>query len=203
MLFILSVNLWLLLEPLIFTAMFGILRYIKGTLGHRLQFSFQSSLILSGYSYANWVGDPTNRRSTTGYCFYLGDSLISWCSKKQSVVSRSSTESEYCALADATTDLLWLRWLLADMGVPQQGPTLLHCDNRSAIQIAHNDVFHERTKHIENGCHFIRHHLLSNTLLLQPVSTTGQPAYIFTKALPSTRFNQLLTKLKLTDTLPP
>ncbi|TYK26799.1 putative mitochondrial protein [Cucumis melo var. makuwa] len=174
-----------------------------GTLGHRLPFSFQSSLILSGYSYANWVGDPTNQRSTTGYCFYLGDSLISWRSKKQSVVSRSSTESEYCALADATTELLWFRWLLADMGVPQQGPTLLHCDNRSVIQIAHNDVFHERTKHIENGCHFIRHHLLSNTLLLQPVSTTGQPADIFTKALPSTCFNQLLTKLKLTDTLPP
>ncbi|TYJ98055.1 putative mitochondrial protein [Cucumis melo var. makuwa] len=93
--------------------------------------------------------------------------------------------------------------LLADMGVPQQGPTLLHCDNRSAIQIAHNDVFHERTKHIENDCHFIRHHLLSNTILLQLVSTIEQPADIFTKTLPPTRFNKLLTKLKLTATLPP
>ncbi|KAA0057482.1 putative mitochondrial protein [Cucumis melo var. makuwa] len=186
-----------------FTAVLRILRYIKGTLGHGLQFSSQSSLVLSGYSDADWVGDPTDRRSTTGYCFYLGDSLISWRSKKQSVVSRSSTESEYRALADTTAELLWLRWLLADMGVPQQGPTLLYCDNRSAIQIAHNDVFHERTKHIENDCHFIRHHLLSNTLLLQPVSTTEQPADIFTKALPSTRFNQLRTKLKLTATLPP
>ncbi|KAA0039637.1 putative mitochondrial protein [Cucumis melo var. makuwa] len=131
--------------------------------------------------------------------------LVRGCrsSKKQSVVSRSSTESEYRALADATAELLWLRWLLADMGVPQQGPTLLHCDNRSAIQIAHNDVFHERTKHIENDCHFIRHHLLSHTLLLQSISTTKQPADIFTKALPSTRFNQIRTKLKLTATLPP
>ncbi|TYK26219.1 putative mitochondrial protein [Cucumis melo var. makuwa] len=186
-----------------FTAVLRILRYIKGTLGHGLQFSSQSSLVLSGYSDADWAGDPTDRRSTTGYCFYLGDSLISWRSKKQSVVSRSSTESEYRALADTTAELLWLRWLLADMGVPQQGPTLLYCDNRSAIQIAHNDVFHERTKHIENDCHFIRHHLLSNTLLLQPVFTTEQPADIFTKALPSTRFNQLRTKLKLTATLPP
>ncbi|KAA0047306.1 Retrovirus-related Pol polyprotein from transposon TNT 1-94 [Cucumis melo var. makuwa] len=157
-----------------FTVVLRILRYIKGTLGHGLQI-----LLL------------------------LGDSLISWGSKKQSVVSRSSTESEYRALADTTAELLWLRWLLADKGVPQQGPTLLYCDNRSAIQIAHNDVFHERTKHIENDCHFIRHHLLSNTLLLQPVSTTEQPADIFTKALPSTRFNQLRTKLKLTATLPP
>ncbi|KAL0559351.1 hypothetical protein IC582_003960 [Cucumis melo] len=151
----------------------------------------------------DWAGDPTDRRSTTGYCFYLGDSLISRRSKKQSVVSRSSTESEYRALVDATAELLWLRWLLADMGVPQQGPTLLHCDNRSVIQIAHNDVFHERTKHIENDCHFIRHHLLSHTLLLQSVSTTEQPVDIFTKALPSTRFNQIRTKLKLTATLPP
>ncbi|KAL0537149.1 hypothetical protein IC582_026119 [Cucumis melo] len=186
-----------------FTAVLRILRYIKGTLGHGLQFSSQSSLILSGYPDVDRAGDPTDRHSTTGYCFYLGDSLISWRSKKQSVVSRSSTESKYRALADATTELLWLRWLLADMGVPQQGLTLLHCYNRSAIQIAHNDVFHESTKHIENDYHFIRHHLLSNTLLLQPLSTTEQPANIFTKALPSTRFNQLLTKLKLIDTLPP
>ncbi|TYK18485.1 putative mitochondrial protein [Cucumis melo var. makuwa] len=186
-----------------FTAVLRILRYIKGTLGHGLQFSSQSSLVLSDHSDADWAGDPTDRPFATGYCFYLGDSLISWRSKKQSVVSRSSTESEYRALASTTTELLWLRWLLADMNVPQQGPTLLHCDNRSVIQIAHNDVFHERTKHIENDCHFIRHHLLSNTLLLQPVSTIEQPADIFTKALPSTRFNQLRTKLKLTATLPP
>ncbi|KAA0026173.1 Retrovirus-related Pol polyprotein from transposon TNT 1-94 [Cucumis melo var. makuwa] len=158
-----------------FTVVLRILRYVKGTFGHGLQFSSQSSLVLSGYSDANWAEDPTDRRSTT----------------------------EYRALVDATAELLWLCWLLADMGVPQQGPTLLHCDNRSAIQIAHNDVFHERTKHIENDCHFIRHHLLSHTLLLQLVPTTEQPADIFTKALPSTRFNQIRIKLKLTATLPP
>ncbi|KAL0554223.1 hypothetical protein IC582_008140 [Cucumis melo] len=158
-----------------FTVVLRILRYVKGTLGHGLQFSSQSSLVLSVYSDADWAGDPTDRRSTT----------------------------EYRALADATAEILWLRWLLADMGVLQQGPTLLHCDNRGAIQIAHNDVFHERTKHIENDCHFICHHLLSHTLLLQSVSTTEQPADIFTKALPSTHFNQIRIKLKLTATLPP
>ncbi|KAL0541043.1 hypothetical protein IC582_021073 [Cucumis melo] len=145
-----------------FTTVLRILRYIKETLGHGLQFSSQSSLVLSGYSDADWVGDPTDRRSTTGYCFYLGNSLISWC--------------KYHALTDATAELLWLRWLLADTGVPLQGPILLHCDNRSTIQIAHNDVFHEHTKHIENDCHFICHHLLSNTLFLLPVFTTEQPA---------------------------
>ncbi|KAL0544378.1 hypothetical protein IC582_019492 [Cucumis melo] len=185
-----------------FTVVLRILRYIKGTLGHGLQFSSQSSLVLSGFSDADWAGDPTDRRSTTGYCFYLGDALISWRSKKQSVVSRSSTESEYRALVDATTELIWLRWLLTDMGAPQTSPTILHCDNHSAIQIAHNDVFHERTKHIENDCHFVCHHLQSNTLHLQPISTTDQPADIFTKALHSPRFTQLIHKLKVVSTLP-
>ena len=93
--------------------------------------------------------------------------------------------------------------LFGDMGAPQQDLIFLPCDNHSAIQIAHNDVFHDRTKHIENDCHFVRHHLLSNTvLLLRSISTTEQPTNIFTKVLSPNRFHQLLTKLKLTVTLP-
>ena len=89
-----------------FSAVLRILRYIKGTMFHGLHFAANSSLVLSGYFDADWAGDPTDRRSTTGYCFFLGTSLISWRSKKQIVVARSSTESEYRALADATSELL-------------------------------------------------------------------------------------------------
>ncbi|KAM7469310.1 hypothetical protein LguiA_007493 [Lonicera macranthoides] len=121
-----------------------ILRYLKGTLFHDLHFSSISSLELRAYSDAYWAGDLTDRRSITGYCFFLEDSLISWRSKKQFLVSRSSTEAEYGALADTTQHLIWLRWLLVEMGAPQRSPTILYCDNRSAIQIAYNDVFHER-----------------------------------------------------------
>jgi hypothetical protein len=85
--------------------------------------------------------------------------------KKQTVVARSSAESEYHAIADASSELIWLRWLLTDMGVPHSSATMLHCDNRSAIQISHNDVFHERTKHIEIDCHFSH-----NTIRLVSVS---------------------------------
>ncbi|KAL0555857.1 hypothetical protein IC582_004358 [Cucumis melo] len=184
-----------------FTVVLRIILYIRGTLGHGLQFSSQFSMVLSGFSDADWAGDPTDRRSTTGYCFYQGDALIFWRSKKQSVVSRSSTESEYRALVDAISKLLWLRWLLTNMGAPQTSPIILHCDNRSAIQIAHNDVFHERTKHIENDCHFVRHHLQSNTLHLKSISTTNQPADIFTKALHSPHFTHLIHKLKVVSTL--
>ncbi|XP_038896338.1 secreted RxLR effector protein 161-like [Benincasa hispida] len=133
-----------------FTVVLRILRYVKCTLGHGLQFSSQSSLLLLGYFDSNWVSDPTDRHSTSSYCLYLGGSLISWRSKKQSVVSCSSTEFEYRALANAMSELLCLCWLLSDMGVPQSSTNILHCDNHNAIQIAHNDVFHECTKYIEN-----------------------------------------------------
>ncbi|XP_047314478.1 uncharacterized mitochondrial protein AtMg00810-like [Impatiens glandulifera] len=101
----------------------------------------------------NTNGDPTDRRSTTGYSFFLGTSLISRRSKKQTVVSRSSTEFEYRALADTTSNLLWLQWVLQDMDVPSSAAIPLFYDNNSVMQIAHNDVFHERTKHIERDCH--------------------------------------------------
>ncbi|KAJ9552524.1 hypothetical protein OSB04_016569 [Centaurea solstitialis] len=138
-----------------YAALLRILRYLKGTMFHGLYFSSTSSLVLRGFSDADWDSDMTDRRSTTGYCFFLGDSLISWRSKKQSLIARSSTEAEYRALADTSQELIWLRWLLSDMGAPQKSPTPLWCDNNSAIQIAHNDVFLERTKHIEIDCRFV------------------------------------------------
>ena len=180
-----------------YAAVLRILQYLKGTLFHGLHLSSQSSLTLQAYSDANWAGDPTDRRSTTGYCFLLGDSLISWRSKKQSVVARSSTEAEYRALADTTVELLWLRWLLQDLGIDCSTAIPIHCDNRSAIKIAHNDVFHERTKHIEIDCHFVRHHLLQGTLQLRSVSSQDQLADIFTKPMPLGRFRDLISKLKL------
>jgi len=110
-----------------------ILRYAKGTLFQGLYFPYSSSLKLKAYSDSDWAGDPTDGHSTTGYCFFLGDSLILWRSKKQTVVARSSTQAEYRALADTTSELLWLRWLLEDLGVSQHTPTTIYCDNQSAI----------------------------------------------------------------------
>ncbi|GAV61385.1 hypothetical protein CFOL_v3_04912 [Cephalotus follicularis] len=185
-----------------FSAVLRILRYLKGTLFHGLHFSSESSLALHAFCDADWAGDPTDRHSTTGYCFFLGTSLISWRSKKQTVVSRSSTEAEYRALADATSELLWIRWLLQDMSVSQSTSTPIYCDNQSAIQIAHNDVFHERTKHIEIDCHLVRHHLQHSILRLLSVASADQTADIFTKSHPPGQFGSLVSKLNLGSTLP-
>lgn len=124
-----------------FAAVLHILQYLKGNLFQGLHFSSKSNLTLRAYSDSDWAGDITDRRSTTGFCIFLGDSLISWKSKKQTVVARSSAEAEYCALAHTTSEVLWLRWLLHDMLVILPPCTSLFCDNKSAIQIAHNDVF--------------------------------------------------------------
>ncbi|XP_048229512.1 uncharacterized mitochondrial protein AtMg00810-like [Ricinus communis] len=133
-------------------AVLCILRYLRDTQFQTPLFSSASSLELYAYSDADWAGNPTDRKSTTGFCIFLGDSVISWKSKKQDVISRSSTEVEYRAMASTTCEIVWLRWLLVDMGVFLRQPTPLHCDNKIAIQIAHNPVFHERTKHIEIDC---------------------------------------------------
>ncbi|XP_058788410.1 secreted RxLR effector protein 161-like [Vicia villosa] len=123
-------------------AILRICRYIRGTHFQSLIFPSSSSLELRAYSDADWAGDPTDRKSTTWFCVFLGDSLISWKSKKQDIISRSSTKAEYRAMASTTTEIVWLRWLLSDMGVILSEPTPMYCDNKSAIQLAHNSVFH-------------------------------------------------------------
>ncbi|XP_026379636.1 uncharacterized protein LOC113274473 [Papaver somniferum] len=180
-----------------YAAVLRILRYIKGTLYQGLHFSSNPDLRLRAYSDSDWAGDVTDRRSTTGYCLFLGNSLISWRSKKQSVVSRSSSEAEYRALAHTTSEIVWLRWLLQDMGVTSSEPTPLSYDNKVAIHIAHNDVFHERTEHIEIDCHFVRHHFKHLTISLPHVSSELHLAYIFTKTLPSPRLKFLASKLNM------
>lgn len=130
---------------------------------------------------------------------FLGTLLSHGPSKKQTTVARSSTESEYRALAALTADVIWLTRILNELGIPQDQATELYCDNISAIAIANNPVFHARTKHIEIDQKFVRDHIQQANITILPISTIDQVADIFTKSMSTPRFHQLRLKLTITQ----
>jgi hypothetical protein len=116
--------------------------YLHGTVFQSLLLPSTSFLELYAYSDVDHGVDPTDRKSIIGFCIFLGDSLISWKSKKQSIVSQSLTEAENRAMTSTIKEIVWLHWLLADIEVSLSHPTPIYCDNQNSIQIAHNLVFH-------------------------------------------------------------
>jgi hypothetical protein len=180
-----------------FNAAMRVLHYLKSCHGRGIFFSRDSSLHLIGFSDADWAGCKDTRRSISGQCFFIGKSLISWRTKKQLTVSRSSSEAEYRALAAATCELQWLLYLFKDLHLSCSKSPVLYCDNRSAIYIAANPIFHERMKHLEIDCHLVREKLLSGLMKLLPVPSKHQLADLFTKSLLPQPFTLLLSKLGL------
>ncbi|CAH9119111.1 unnamed protein product [Cuscuta epithymum] len=172
-----------------------VVRYLKGSPGQGILLRSDSDLSLTGWCDSDWAACPLTRRSLSGWLVFLGHSPVSWKTKKQSTVSRSSAESEYRAMAAATCELKWLKALLLSLGVNHTKAIPLFCDSQSALHIARNPVFHERTKHIEVDCHFVRDAIKENLIAPSYVPTTVQLADIFTKALGKTQFQFLLRKL--------
>ncbi|KAK8933904.1 hypothetical protein KSP39_PZI015550 [Platanthera zijinensis] len=180
-----------------------ILRYLKTSPGQGLVYKSSSSLSLIAYSNADCAGSLDDRRSTIGFCTYFGGNLITWRSKKQTVVARSSAEAEYRAMAAVTSELTWLGSLLGDLGVKLSSPPTLFCDSQAAIHIAKNLVFHKRTKHIEVDCHFVREKVQSKELMLEHVPASGQVVDVLTKALSCKLYYQFLSKLGAYDLYAP
>ncbi|RVW55533.1 Retrovirus-related Pol polyprotein from transposon RE2 [Vitis vinifera] len=144
-------------------AVIRILRYIKSTPGQGVLYQNRGHTQVVGYTDADWAGSPTDRRSTS--------------------VARSSAEAEYRAMALATCELIWLRHLLQELRFGKDEQMKLICDNQAALHIASNPVFHERTKHIEVDCHFIREKIASGCIATSFVNSNDQLADIFTKSL--------------------
>lgn len=184
-------------------AVHTLLRYIKGCSAQGVFLSVTSSFQLQAFSDADWASCQDSRKSTTGFCVFLGSSIVSWKSKKQNTVSRSSAEAEYRALAATTSEIVWLTQLLTDLQVQMTTPALIFCDNEVVVHIASNPVFHERTKHIEIDSHFLRDKLVQGAIKLLPVQTQSQPADVFTKPLPSPSFGSLLSKMGVCNILAP
>lgn len=174
-----------------------ILRYISGTVDFRLRFTKSESNIVSGFSDADWAGCSDDRRSTGGFAVFYGSNLISWTARKQATVSRSSTEAEYKALANATAEIIWVQTLLKELGVSQPKAALLWCGNIGATYLSANPVFHARTKHIEVDYHFVRERVAEKSLEIRFISSNDQLADGFTKAQSLNKLNNFRNNLNL------
>ena len=165
--------------------------YVKGRPSQEVLYENRGYTQIVGYSDANWGGSPTYRRSISGYWVFIGGNLISWKSKKQDVVVRSSAEAEHRVMALATCELIWLKHLLQELKFGKDGQIKLIRDNQVVLHISSNPVFHERTKHIEVDCHFIRENIASGCMTISFVNSNDQLADFFTKSLRGPRIKYM------------
>ncbi|GJX72817.1 ribonuclease H-like domain-containing protein [Tanacetum coccineum] len=174
-----------------------ILRYVRGTLDYGLQLHVSSTTQLTAYTDADWAGCPVTRRSTFGYCIFLGDNLLSWSAKRHVNLSRSSAEAEYRGVANVVAETALIRNLLRELHTPLFTATLVSCDNFSVVYMSANLVQHQRTKHIEIDIHFVRDYVASGQVRVLHVPSRFQYADIFTKGLPSALFFEFRSSLNV------
>ena len=177
-----------------------VMRYIQGTLNYSLLFTADGTdPKLTGYSDADWGGDVSTRRSTSGYVFQIQGNTVSWCSKRQACVARSTTEAEYMALSIACQESIWLRRLLSDIQVNQQSPSTIYEDNIGAIELSKNPKFHNRTKHIDISYHFVREQVEQKAISVKYCPSENMLADIMTKGLSKIAFERLRDKLSVKE----
>ncbi|KAM2020888.1 hypothetical protein ACFX16_042974 [Malus domestica] len=184
-------------------AVMRILSYLKGAPGKGLIFRKHGHLEIKGYTDADWAGNITDRHSTSGYFTFVAGNIVTWRSKKQNVVARSTAEAEYRGMAHGICELLWLRILLTEIGFKPRETMLLYCDNQAAREIANNPVQHDRTKHVEVDRHFIKEKLDVKLIDIPYVRSEDQLADVLTHVVATKVFQNSLDKLGLGDIYAP
>ncbi|XP_075498838.1 uncharacterized protein LOC142537165 [Primulina tabacum] len=176
-------------------ALYRILRYLKGNPGRGLLFRRSKSRDIQMFVDADYAGSPIDRRSTSGYCSFVWGNLVTWRSKKQNVVARSSAEAELRSVALGTCEGLWIKMFLKELELEALGPIREFCDNNAAISIIHNPVHHDKIKHVEVDRHFIKEKIDQGILAVKHIPTEEQTTDILTKALFKPTFQKFVTKL--------
>ncbi|XP_048491475.1 uncharacterized mitochondrial protein AtMg00810-like [Beta vulgaris subsp. vulgaris] len=174
-----------------------VLKYLKGTLDTGLWYSATSDLKVTAYSDADWSSCQFTNRSLSSYAVFIGSNLVSWKTKKQQSVSKSSAEAKYRSMSATTSELVWIQGLLADLQIPVSLPITLYCDNTSAEHLPENPMFHEKTKHLKRDMHYILEQVAAGFIQTAHVSTANQLADILTKSLNSSHHHVLFAKLGL------
>jgi hypothetical protein len=165
-----------------------ILRYLQGTLDDGLLLCCASTSYFNVCTDADWADCPDTHRSTSGYAVFLGDNHISWYSKRQHTVSRSSAEAEYRVVANDVAEACWLHQLLVELHSPLSWVTLVYCDNISTVYLSINPIQHQCTKHVEIDLHFIREHVTVGDIRALHVLMTSQFIDVFSNELLSSVF---------------
>jgi len=166
-----------------------ILRYLKATPRKGLFFKKTNDKNVAIFTDADWAGSITDRKSTSGYCTYVWGNLVTWRSKKQGVVARSSVEAEFRAMTQGICEGMWILRALKELKIVVELPLKLYCDNKATISITHNPIQHDCTKHIEIDRHFFKEKIDSGILYLPFVSSNQQTANILTKSLGKQHLN--------------
>ncbi|KAK2414734.1 secreted RxLR effector protein [Trifolium repens] len=170
-----------------------VLRYLNGSLKGGLKYKKidPGKDALEGYVDADYAGNVDTRKSLSGFVFTLFGTAVTWKANQQSVVALSTTQAEYIALVEGVKEAIWLKGMIGEMGIGQ-GCVKIHCDSQSAIHLANHQVYHERTKHIDIRLHFVRDMIESKEIIVEKVASEENPADMFTKSLPRSRFKHCL-----------
>eukprot|EP00253_Pinus_taeda_P009146 PITA_09146 len=176
-----------------------IFKYLQGTQNYGLWYPRDTDLTLHAYTDVDLVGRMDDRKSTSGGASFMGSRLVSWCSKKQSLIALSIAEAEYVAATSCCTQLLWMMQTLQDFQITCTPPISILCDNTSAISISKNPFMHSKTNHIPIKYHFLREQVLEQKVKLEYVPSKEHVADILTKPLPRETFEYLRQKLGVVD----